>query len=136
MERPPAQLTHPGPVPVGGPAGPPPFRGVRMSPTALHTTAPEDRIAHELEDLGDDPDRIADVLWVSDARGRRDDEAAHPLARFLRRRVHLDDLRVCPETGRVEFTDPDGRAFVVLPTPVREFLRRLARGTYPELEVG
>jgi hypothetical protein len=107
-----------------------------MSPTALPLAAPEDRIAHELDDLGDDPDRIADILWVADGRGRRDDQTAHPLARFLRIRAHLADVRVCPDTGRVEFADHGVRAFVLLPAAVREFLRRFDRGMYPELEVG
>jgi hypothetical protein len=108
-----------------------------MSPTtALHLAAPEDRIAHELDDLGEDPDTIADILWVAGANGRRDDEAAHPLARFLRLRAHLSDLRVCTAAGRVEFADAGGRAFVLVPAAVREFLRRFARGMYPELEVG
>lgn len=106
-----------------------------MTTTILHLAAPEDRIAHELDDLGDDPDRIADILWVTDGRGHRDDEATHPLARFLRIRAHVADVRVCPATGRVEFTDHDGRSFVLLPAAVREFLRRCARGMYPELEV-
>lgn len=108
-----------------------------MSPTtALHMVATEDRIAHELDALGYDPDTIADILWVSGAIGRRDDGAAHPLARFLRVRVPRADVRVGAGVGRVEFTDADGLAYVLVPAAVGEFLRRFARGMYPELEVG
>jgi hypothetical protein len=97
------------------------------------TTA--DRIAAELADLGDDPDRIADLLWATDARGARHDESACPLARYLRRRLHLDGpVRVIPAAGRV-VAEADGVTVVApLPPTVRAFIDRFETGCYPELE--
>jgi hypothetical protein len=106
-----------------------------MTATTTSPVTPADRIAAELADLGDDPDRIADLLWATDARGARHDESACPLARYLRRRLHLDgSVRVIAEAGRV-VAEADGVTVVApLPPTVRAFIDRFETGCYPELE--
>src|SRR5207248_1917073 len=99
----------------------------------LHPNTPTARLAEELDDLGDDPDRIADILWLTGCRGPRDDESAHPLACYLRRRLHLTSARLVTP-GRVEVVTGDEMVTVSLPVAVREFLARFAEGLYPELD--
>ena len=103
--------------------------------TATHVALPLDRISSVLADLGDDPDQIADIMWVADARGRRSAAADGPLSRYLRRRLHLDAVRVGLGAGRVVLVSGDEAASVPLPAAVREFVGRFEQGLYPELEV-
>jgi hypothetical protein len=92
-------------------------------------------IPAEMKDLGDDPDQVADLLYVTGSLGRRD-AAANPVVLYLCRRVRLDGpLRVRPGGGVLEMRAADGETLIVpLPPAVREFLARFDAGHYPELE--
>lgn len=107
-----------------------------MSTLSLPATPFLGRLDRVLDDLGTDPDQIADIFWVADAHGRRAHPTENPVARYLRVRLHADAVRVGPSAARVVVTAGGESVSIPLPVAVREFLGRFDQGLYPELDHG